>query len=616
MKQGVFARSCVLFGVAAGAGIGGRDVGAQPVAQRVVAIAGQWAPRMEAGTVFDILGVPGIGARGDAAFVGYLRGTGNSYSYTTLWLAPVATWGGSPMLAYQGSTVTDSYIGTPGGVGPFVDAGGRVALTISVASSYHSVLAGSPGNYRTVVRAGDPAPGMPAGTTLVMNRPQPILESSGAVYLETPTSYSFNGSGPALGAFVSSVTGTGAPELVTYEGAPAPGVPGLTITSFSRPGLAAGGRVAFAALTRSSQNVNGRGVWTGTAGNLTRIAYSGMTAPGLAGDLRMNVFPSGPGVNSSGATVFTVNPVTPTGGSRAPAAYLYDDGQLTLMGGTGTPVPALGAGYTLSAAKSRRVTDRGEALLRGGTTGPGGGASAFGWYRWRGGVVTPIVQDGMAAPQLGAGVTLASTTVISFNEVGQALVRATLAGAGVDSSNNISLWAVDPLGQFSLVARTGSLMDVAGEQRVVSQIFASTTQYETNGWNDIPAAASLSDSGHVAYQLAFTNGPVANLVATLPAVIPGDANNDLVVNSADFQILYRNLYKAGDRTAGDFNGDGRVSFTDYQILERNFGRSLDDVASVGGIPAELAAMVPEPGSVGVLGVALAAGVMGRRRRGA
>jgi hypothetical protein len=219
----------------------------------------------------------------------------------------------------------------------------------------------------------------------------------------------------------------------------------------------------------------------------------------------------------------------------------------------------------------------------------------------------------MAAPQIGGGVTLTNTTVVSFNEAGQALLTATLAGPGIDSTNNASLWAVDPLGQFSLVARTGSAVNVGGGTGVVTNVFVSTTQYDVPGFVDIPAPPSLSDTGQAAYAVTFTDGSSANLLATLPSVIAGDVNNDLVVDLNDFDVLYRHLNQAGDRTAGDLNYDGVVTFTDYQVFQRNFGRSIDG-GGVMPVPEDVAALVPEPGRLGLLAAGVGVIVGSRRRR--
>jgi hypothetical protein len=56
--------------------------------------------------------------------------------------------------------------------------------------------------------------------------------------------------------------------------------------------------------------------------------------------------------------------------------------------------------------------------------------------------------------------------------------------------------------------------------------------------------------------------------------IPGDANNDNVVNHLDFNILHANFGGYGRGVAtGDFNYDGIVNFADFQIHERMFGTS-------------------------------------------
>lgn len=615
MKQGEISQKvrgsiCRLASLAAGVLAARGTFAQQPVPQRVFAVSGQAAPGTEAGTVFGGLGVPGIGARGDVAFDVTLAGSAvNTYMQSSLWLVPSGA--GSPVIGYRGTDATNAY--RIGRGAPSVDGVGRVSFITS--TSGVSVLAGSPGSYQTVFKSGAAAPGMPAGTTLQPDLLtfQPLVDRDGDVYIESGTSYTsptLGGNQP--GMFLSA--GGGPLQLLTYGGAPAPGVQDQMITGFSHAGLGGGGHVAFAASTITSQNVGGRGVWAGTLGKLTRIAYAGMTAPGIAGDLRMNVFYGGPAINSSGATVFSVDLLAPSGGTRAPVAYLYDGGQLTPIGAPGTPVPALGDGYVLDYSKSAWITDRGVALIRGNAHGAAGAASVLGWFRWRAGDgVTPIVRDGMAAPQLGAGVTLTGTKVISFNEAGEALVRATLAGTGVDSTNNDTLWAADPLGRFSLVARTGSAVGIGGGgERVVRTIGVSAMNFDQPpGFTAIPMPAALSDSGQVAYGLGFTDGSSANLLATLPSVIAGDVNNDLVVDLKDFDVLYRHLGQAGDRAVGDLDYDGVVGFSDYQVFQRNFGRSIDG-GGVTGVPEEVAGMVPEPGVVAAGAVVVA----GRRRRAA
>ncbi len=93
--------------------------------------------------------------------------------------------------------------------------------------------------------------------------------------------------------------------------------------------------------------------------------------------------------------------------------------------------------------------------------------------------------------------------------------------------------------------------------------------------------------------------------------VAGDANLDLQVSFADYQVLERNFGMTSGATwyDGDFNGDGAVNFADYQALEANFGKStLNAPAGLptlqtpqGGGPG-----VPEPACLALLLAALPA----------
>ena len=103
-----------------------------------------------------------------------------------------------------------------------------------------------------------------------------------------------------------------------------------------------------------------------------------------------------------------------------------------------------------------------------------------------------------------------------------------------------------------------------------------------------------------------TNGELFRLV---PA-IPGDANGDRVVDTADFKIFlahYAPGVKGGTWATGDFNDDNIVDFRDFQILELNFGKAIP-LSPTG---AEVIG-VPEP--AGLAGVLLATSVFFSRRR--
>lgn len=95
---------------------------------------------------------------------------------------------------------------------------------------------------------------------------------------------------------------------------------------------------------------------------------------------------------------------------------------------------------------------------------------------------------------------------------------------------------------------------------------------------------------------------------TPPAQIPGDTNNDRIVDGTDAQKLAEKWgapNQTGGASVGDFNNDGKVNAADAAILAANWG---DHRATEG-------AAVPEPGALALL---LAAGVVAAalRRRSA
>jgi autotransporter-associated beta strand protein len=103
----------------------------------------------------------------------------------------------------------------------------------------------------------------------------------------------------------------------------------------------------------------------------------------------------------------------------------------------------------------------------------------------------------------------------------------------------------------------------------------------------------------------------------------GDANDDGVVNFADFVRLSNN-YGAADAGwfGGDFNGDGTTNFADFVRLSNNYGNtvgggsiviSADEWAALGSF-GTAAAAVPEPASLALLGIGAAALLTRKRRK--
>ncbi|MEO0586911.1 MAG: PEP-CTERM sorting domain-containing protein, partial [Planctomycetota bacterium] len=89
-------------------------------------------------------------------------------------------------------------------------------------------------------------------------------------------------------------------------------------------------------------------------------------------------------------------------------------------------------------------------------------------------------------------------------------------------------------------------------------------------------------------------------------LVPGDANGDMIVDTADLAILAGNfgmMNIVGGIGVGDFNEDGNVDTGDLAILAGNFGFGTGPVAT---------AVIPEPASLALIGAGL--GLAGLRRR--
>lgn len=148
------------------------------------------------------------------------------------------------------------------------------------------------------------------------------------------------------------------------------------------------------------------------------------------------------------------------------------------------------------------------------------------------------------------------------------------------------------LAQNRLFASFGSGSQPAGTYKLLDFNFTGTGTATATG---LAASIGVTTSG-------LTSGAVPITVGGGP--LPGDANGDNNVDLLDLAILGQNFGQSPRTFAqGNFNTpqDTIVDLLDLAILGENFGTS-----------AALAAAVPEPTSVAVLGLGLVA-VAARRR---
>jgi len=98
--------------------------------------------------------------------------------------------------------------------------------------------------------------------------------------------------------------------------------------------------------------------------------------------------------------------------------------------------------------------------------------------------------------------------------------------------------------------------------------------------------------------------PVDGTAILLRTVFKGDANLDLNVNLDDFTALAAAFGNNGVWSQGDFDYNGVVNLDDFTSLAANFGVSADLPRSV----------VPEPTTLGAIGIVLICSLRGSRRK--
>jgi hypothetical protein len=162
---------------------------------------------------------------------------------------------------------------------------------------------------------------------------------------------------------------------------------------------------------------------------------------------------------------------------------------------------------------------------------------------------------------------------------------------------------------------TGSAFDV-GDIRAA---------YAGGSWTGFGVTSTLADADSRCLGFARST----DLFSTFPAVFSGvsvdssailvrlthygDANLDGNVNLQDFNRLASNFGAAAGAvwSEGDFNYDGAINLADFNRLAINFGQSAAGPEVTPQDWANLAAVVPEPGGIGLL---LAGGTLLVRRR--
>jgi hypothetical protein len=561
-----------------------------PARARTVATDGQAATGLP-GVFLDLYNAasptetstPSISRNGTVAFITPLSGAVVAATDTAAYLGLAG--GTLQLVAREGSQAPGFPVGVNYGVPAYVSLNDLTHVVLGTAlagagvpaASNAAVYFGDPATWTPIAIKGSPAPGVG------------VLTYSGFDYTE------FSLAADGTLAFPGTITGLGVttandkciwtsingatPVLAARESDPAPGLPegtifsnflDLTDTFNSVSALDGGGVFVFATLTGGgTTTANDTALYSGLPGALTLILRKGDPAPTLANPIIVNGI-SAQAANSNGVCVFE-GTLSGTGTSSTNNMAVYKGSttaNLAIIARKGSPAPGYPA-HNLSdvnATNRLRINASGQVLIQGTLTG--GGATAnddfFLAVINADGSSTPVAREGIANPDLPAGVTISTFALCTLNDDGSVVFTTILKGTGVVANNNEALWSWTPANGLRLLAReTESILVSNTETRTV----ASTDGFDLSGnsGNDDGYRSSLSDGGDLAIRAVFNDG----------------STRILVLNPA--------LYPCGDADLGSAGGvagyDGLLDNNDFIVFIDLFfaTNALADVGMAGGV---------------------------------
>lgn len=572
-------------------------------------LTGELAPGTGAGVVFVGFNVsngstaPALNANGDIVFRGQLAGLNvDSANEQGIWSDAS---GSLLLIAREGDPApsTDPASVFAGFGNPHINGLGQATVFGSAGAGGAGIWSEVNGLLELVVRNGDPAPVGGPGVALGGLGPF-VLNDTGQTafrgYLSGPGIHNDNSDGIWLET-------DGIVSVVAREGDPAPGT-GMVFSHMSNPAMNGASQVAFQA------RVNGPGVsefnnetlWLHSGGTLTLVARGGHAAPGTGPGVAFKRVFAASGFNNAGQLAFYAT-LTGSGVDTNNDSGIWSQGSgaLALVARAGTAAPGTDPGVVFDDFNNPFLNSAGQVAFEATLSGTGvDDTNDRGMWSQSGGVLDLIARSGNAAPDTEAGVVFRAFSSPAFNNTGQTAFYADLVGIGVDFTNDEGIWATNPAGQLTLIARSGDLFDVDDDPLVEDLRTISSVLLTTSSGGEDGRRSNLNDSGQLAFSLRFTDGSEGIFVATILDILIGDINGDGWVGAEDLDVLLANWDSSvttGATLLGDLSGDGVVGQADLEIVLARWGDRAPDETQI-----------PEPGTIGLFGV-MGFAVFRRRR---
>lgn len=503
------------------------------VTYRTVALTGDQAPGTNPGVVFDsglnTFTAPGINGSGQTAFIGFLTGTGvDATNDRGVWSEGS---GSLSLLAREGSAAPDTDPGVVynafGSSSLALNGSGQAAFvgfltgTGVDATNNSGIWSQGSGSLSLIAREGNAAPGTDPGVVFSI--------------LDTP---GINGSGRT--AFLGFLTGTGVDltnfagiwsegsgslSLIARGGGAAPGTGvDIVFNTFSPPVLNGAGQTAFRSVVTGPgvDETSNEGIWSEASGSLSLVAREKDAAPGTGLGVVFAFFASGPTINDAGKVAFLGNLTSFTGGavtSESSRGIWSKDaaGPLGLVVRTGDAAAGAGPGVVHLSLSSPVLNGAGQLAFSGFLDGFGvDTTNNFGLWSEGGGSLEMVARKGNPAPGTELDVVFGNLGSFALNGPGQIAFHGFLTGPGLDGTNNQGIWATDPDGVVTLIARFGDLFDVNNDPLIDDfKTISALSLFNISG-EETGRPSSFNNIGQLTFRLGFTDGSEGIFVATIP----------------------------------------------------------------------------------------------------
>lgn len=480
------------------------------------------------------------------------------------------------------------------------------------------------GSLELVAAVGQQAPGMPDGVSYRN------FDAFGRIVINDAgmTAFSAQVIEPGSGSAISGIwtSGPGGSALVVRDGQQAAGTPdgvhnvlGSFLHTFV---MNDAGQVAFQSPLLGSSSREG--IWAQRQGNLELVALTGSQAPGMAVGVNFSRLVDFRqfSLNNLSQTAFW-GALTGSGVDTTNNVGLWSEGSgsLALVARKGGQAPGMPDGVVFSgslfvAFTNPALNSAGRTAFAGRVAGAGvDSTNDQGIWSEASGSLALVVRSGTPAPGTPSGVNFKSfssrLTSPVLNDAGEIAFFAALAGPGVNSTNNLGLWA-GASGSLALVARMGDHAP-GTEDGVVFGHFANVAGHTPN---DVRHAI-LNAAGQTAFFSPLRGSGIndsndrgiwaTDRSGALQLIArEGDL---LEVAPGDFRMVSNLTFLANVNDFSTGNSDGRPSAFN-NLGQLAFNAAFTDGTS--GIFVSNRVAVPEPSSL-LLAAFAGVGLLCRRR---